>query len=422
MEKRFLKPFRRSGKIDYALYMFKLKPWRYIITFLGAVTFIGSVWQFINNNLVITVKITQTPWALVVGILSLLVAVLPSIIEANRNKEVWKTSTLTFDKEELHTIDLSKAQVNRGYSIRKCVNGFASHSDKEDDFIQENPVEVDIDKKRYRRVIKNILKYVDHPSDILKKNYKSSCLNGSAFFNEEKLCLVNDFFSEKRRVCCAKGDYYSGYLTNRIWLGRVENNVTNCSKDVLNKSMKPIRDGVLKDLGDTCLNNQIGGSTLAITSDNYLVVGHQNRRVQVNAGKMNSSGSGSADWADYHKGDSLQDCVRRTMERELCEEICVSNNDIVKTFVLGYFRWLDMGGQPQFVGVTKLNCPISKIDLNVEEIGQRVHLARWENVDDALTTIDNLLREKMISVPLEMNLWALKRYLEAGKGAWILTN
>ena len=108
------------------------------------------------------------------------------------------------------------------------------------------------------------------------------------------------------------------------------------------------------------------------------------------------------------------------MERELCEEANIQPKNIVRTEIIGYFRWIDFGGQPEFVGITKLNCMLSEVDVSNKEIGQRVNLTRWENREDVLDTVDSLLEKPNLAVPLEMNLAALKRYINAGGGDWIL--
>jgi len=46
--------------------------------------------------------------------------------------------------------------------------------------------------------------------------------------------------------------------------------------------------------------------------------------------------------------------LRRAMTRELVEECHIRPDAIEWTTVLGYFRWLDKGAKPEYVGVTKL--------------------------------------------------------------------
>ena len=417
--KRIGSNIRRSGRLDYLVYMFRLNKFANVARLIGTVGGIWSVYGFIRDNLTITIQITSgTP---LIGLaVSFLLLIGPNIIDACSTKSMQVQYTPVFDPQVLSEVHLSKSQEKQGYMIRVCVNGRASYSEEVDRYLQEQPVAIDIDSKRPQRLFKDIRKHVEHPDELLRNNYKLSRLKGAAFFNESKLCLINDFFMDNGRVTCAKGDYYSGYLTNRLWYGCVENNETGATTAILDDDLKPVKGNELKDLGATRLNNQIGGSTLAVTADNYLVISYQNRRVQINAGKINSSGSGSADWSDYRDGDTLQDVVKRTMERELCEEANIQPKNIVRTEIIGYFRWIDFGGQPEFVGITKLNCMLSEVDVSNKEIGQRVNLTRWENREDVLDTVDSLLEKPNLAVPLEMNLAALKRYINAGGGDWIL--
>lgn len=116
-------------------------------------------------------------------------------------------------------------------------------------------------------------------------------------------------------------------------------------------------------------SNQVGASTLAITSDDYLVVVEQGHRSVMAKSKLVSSGSGSADWKDIGELTDLQQLVKRFAARELIEECGLGVKDIAWLRIVGYGRLLERGGLPQFFCVAKLNCPIEKIRTTRSERG-----------------------------------------------------
>lgn len=107
--------------------------------------------------------------------------------------------------------------------------------------------------------------------------------------------------------------------------------------------------------------NQAGASTIAVTSDDYLVITEQGPRSNIATGMLASSGSGSADWDDVDGCHDLQHFVLGFAGRELAEECGLSASDIAWLKIIGYGRLLDRGGLPQFFCLARLRCPFSKI-------------------------------------------------------------
>lgn len=115
--------------------------------------------------------------------------------------------------------------------------------------------------------------------------------------------------------------------------------------------------GHLKTLAESTLADCVGISTIAVTSDGALVTVRQTRRNIASALLLAPSGSGSLDPRDLADGGSgiLQDIVRRAMERELCEETGIRPDEIRRTRVTGFARWLERGAKPEFLGLTELS-------------------------------------------------------------------
>lgn len=112
--------------------------------------------------------------------------------------------------------------------------------------------------------------------------------------------------------------------------------------------------GDFRRLGSSELNNDIGVSTLAVTTDDHLVVTLQGTRSGVSAGRLAPSGSGGLEPRDHPESSVLQDFVCRGAERELREETGIPAAAVGRSAVIGYGRWLDRGGKPEFFCVTAL--------------------------------------------------------------------
>ncbi|MDU0313822.1 hypothetical protein RKE38_08990 [Phycicoccus sp. M110.8] len=104
------------------------------------------------------------------------------------------------------------------------------------------------------------------------------------------------------------------------------------------------------------LANVIGVSTVAVTSDGWLLLAEQSRANTASADLLAPSGSGSLEPRDLREesGVGLADLVTRGATREMREETGVPAHQIGDTSVVGYGRWLDRGGKPEFFCVTQL--------------------------------------------------------------------
>lgn len=125
----------------------------------------------------------------------------------------------------------------------------------------------------------------------------------------------------------------------------------------------------------TC-GNQVGITTLAVTSDGAVLFFRQGNKQAIAAGEVVASGSGSVNYSDLACASDPNDfssVIRFAMARELLEEAKErgqrglpinpwKNADPKKvrelslqTRVTGFFRWVNRAGKPEFVGVTRLS-------------------------------------------------------------------
>lgn len=222
-------------------------------------------------------------------------------------------------------------------------------------------------------------------------------------------------------VTCHKGTYYDTFLTNIIngkqLRSNQDNSIIASAEDYL-----PIKfndnEIFMKDITSSLVNNEIGISTIAITSDNYLVIWTQNRAAQSSNGLLVPTGSGSCDWSDK-VGDNFSETIKSAMKRELWEEsgaksLCRQYEDIGETIILGYFRWIAKSGKPEFVGLTRVKSDlISFCEDRREVFGRQEYYI--SNIDDIKKVIEMIRENDNISVPLSMNLLCLEKYYEKNR-------
>jgi hypothetical protein len=186
------------------------------------------------------------------------------------------------------------------------------------------------------------------------------------------------------------------------------------------------RSDRLMPLAQSELANAVGVSTVAITTDGHLLLTLQAAGSSASAERWAPSGSGSLEPQDLAGRPVLQAAVAVGMERELREECGLLTEDVGWTRLVGYGRWLDRGGKPEFFAVTALTVPLatalSRRSSHLDErlwtqsvAGVAVDLTgqgdpgepvRWQDV----VPDPRRLRGSM-SVPLEATLVALARAL-----------
>jgi hypothetical protein len=118
----------------------------------------------------------------------------------------------------------------------------------------------------------------------------------------------------------------------------------------------------VRPLTNSELANVIGVSTIAITRDRQLVTGIQTTANMSSGGLRAPAGSGSVDEGDLSGSTTLRELVVKAMERELSEEVNLHGVG-VSSQITGYFRWLEKGAKPEFVGITALDTTAREVRL-----------------------------------------------------------
>lgn len=203
-----------------------------------------------------------------------------------------------------------------------------------------------------------------HAYDVLRQTASSpNIFNGRVVRQDED--LTSAILSSGGSIGMRKTDYFALKCTNYLLNWRVFRKGTN---ELLLDGGSLISDaGRLRSMAESELANSICASTLAFTSDGKAILILQSAIAESSNGRLAPSGSGSVDLRDvrgirwHRRRKLLTSVVRDAMERELCEEAHVRKDEIDWTEVIGYYRWLNMGGKPEYSGITQLN--VSSVEL-----------------------------------------------------------
>ncbi|WP_373899160.1 hypothetical protein ACER0A_002855 [Haloimpatiens sp. FM7315] len=324
------------------------------------------------------------------------------------------------DVKYLNKNDLDFENIN----VDKIHGFYAMRSIRLNKYLWDNSMKLEIDNNKREKVKKFILKNKEIVAPFFQYKYYKSRKNDQYFFNENKLCMANDMCCDQDTVRCYKSSYYNSFLTNEICmvvLKRIEDatviydasNFYPCEYNLRYKTY------CVQPIAKSEMNNHIGVSTLAITKDNYIVLRMQNDKSQQNKEKFVPTGSGSCNWSD-RKIKSFTNTIEYAMKRELWEEngdkkISPNADKVGETKILGFFRWLERGGKPEFVGITKLNCNLDAMEIDTDELKNisnsiDMDALNIDNIKDIPEIISDIRNYDNISVPLYMCLDALEIY------------
>lgn len=183
-------------------------------------------------------------------------------------------------------------------------------------------------------------------------------------FNGPNVGLISDMTETSLRdgndLAVRRGDFYSALCSNELtgW-------VMTDRGDRFDFPARYLLDtqGAWLPLSTSQLNNGIGVSILAVTTDDKLVVTLQSARSQTSAGLWAPSGSGALEPRDITATTQkrLIEVVTKAATRELEEETRVPAKALLGCELIGYGRWLDRGGKPEFFCVTALNVHSSEM-------------------------------------------------------------
>jgi hypothetical protein len=345
-------------------------------------------------------------------------------------------------------------KVPPSYSLKAMGDGAVARSDAVDSWIQTKPViPLEIQGTNTEdRILKYNETHLLEAFDYLVKRLQGS---GKRFFNDRKVSLrtelnVDQLTQPGRMVTLGKTSYIASALTNDACVNRLvreKSSPETIYADLTEMYPLTIRNGDahLLSLDDSQLSNHMGASTIALFRQTngtcVVVLPEQGAKAARSAGLLAPTGSGSLDWADVSHSSSkdLLALITRGANRELFEEQGILGlgrkgsplDELLKlhrvdTYVLGYFRWLNFGGLPQFC------CMSTLWDVNVEdlrpderELGPYASSGGHPYQKRAITSVEDLgaycgdllTKPERLSVPLAVNLTLVKGLIgDAAKG------
>lgn len=268
-------------------------------------------------------------------------------------------------------------------------------------------------------------------------------LKGKSYvFNDRKVRLNSDILLNneqiKMPIKLQKTSYFNGLASNEmsyIQLSvRTTSDLKNTATEIyngLNLFLDRISDKTfqIQPLSSSSCSNHVGISTMAITTDQVVIITGQSRNNIQSRRLLAPSGSGSIDWNDAVKHKDLFTTLITAAERELCEECGINPKDVqMKTKVIGFARVLSRGGKPEFFCITEIFQTSAEIEQNHSD--QEHIFTSFNHADQLYKKIslepDLVIQsvqefctnyKKNISASLSLNLRFMAEYLHEGNSA-----
>lgn len=223
----------------------------------------------------------------------------------------------------------------------------------------DRPVQVVLSTHKKRQTENYIRAYRDILLPFLNGKWHAMRNRGKSFFNERKLCMGSEFTecNGMMTVKVCQGNYFNSYLTNFIYTRKLFHQSGLDLDAPANAADYPIRK-----IEKSVMSDHIGISTLALSSDGYVLILRQNDKTIMQANRLTPSGSGSINYEDFRQDADFRETLRTAVERELREESGLKPEQIAHTEVIGFYRDLERGGKPEFCCLTHLRADLSQIE------------------------------------------------------------
>ena len=194
---------------------------------------------------------------------------------------------------------------------------------------------------------------------------------------DSKIRIASDVTGGAGAVQLQRTDYLSSVMTDQIRWSKI------CSEKLRPETAQPeeilwngastfveetVDEAVLKPFPNSGVSNQLGASTLAVSSDGHLMVVAQNKKSNEAANQLAPSGSGSLDWVDISRSNArdLLKLVRFGGKRELIEECALDGSGGAMVIdcdvmVTGFTRMVHRAGKPEFFCVGTIRATAAEI-------------------------------------------------------------
>jgi|JI6StandDraft_1071083.scaffolds.fasta_scaffold02959_19 hypothetical protein len=220
------------------------------------------------------------------------------------------------------------------------------------------------------------------------------------FRNDQKIRLCSDILLDlgsNSSIELQKTDYLSSCCTNDIAFQKIDVRLTGLEHPNEVRT-RELYDGTeyfltntrnaatFRRFADSKCSNQIGVSSLALTSDGYLLLVDQLPGGLQSVDKIAPSGSGSLDWTDIPSswdGTNFWSWLADASCRELREELGLCSDKLpskfhrqhpdkvawmkslkIRTAPIGFGGFLHRSGKPDFFFLSKLSCTLDEVRVN----------------------------------------------------------
>lgn len=329
----FLKTFQSNGALFICLLFFCV----------GTISLILNIIR--TNNICLSVTIVS------ISVLSALVTLVFKCCEYRKEeKNLYHVDHLEYKIQTLNKISKQYVTPQNGYCLHfidKTSEAYL-HSESVDKTLRNPSTSITLINNKDKYILPIEL------TPLVPFALKNKLNSNHIFYNGTKVRLMTELTQNTSEVVIQKTDYFSTFCTNDLVYLKIR------SRRSLNKRfyghllLFNERDE-LSSLDESILSNNIGVSTLAITSDNYLIVGLQGERNTIGANHYVPTASGSSDYHDSKGQKTLHGLLTFAMEREFREEYNLPSSAKIDTKIVGYLRLLKRGGKPDFFGISTIN-------------------------------------------------------------------
>ncbi|MCU7812207.1 MAG: hypothetical protein KZQ77_13355 [Candidatus Thiodiazotropha sp. (ex Notomyrtea botanica)] len=195
--------------------------------------------------------------------------------------------------------------------------------------------------------------------------------------NENKFSMSPCFDDSITDISLAKVGYFDALVTNEAYRSTIREKLKSSEQYTdLNIDLRmyfpyemiyeeDIERVMLSEMPIESVANHVGITTLVLSKDNYPIIFEQKKDMDQLPGKISLAGSGSADYRDIKDSgaEEFLDVIKYSMAREFFEEgkqnkLLKRKRNVIRsiandTIILGYFRWVDRCGKPEFIGATR---------------------------------------------------------------------
>lgn len=297
-------------------------------------------------------------------------------------------------------------------------------SPKINTYLRTHPLTIKLSLAKINHINKYIQTHREILLQYLNHYFFSSLHDNRKFTNDRKLCLSRDLSLNSNSATCHIGGYYDSFVTNQVsgttLVIKDKVHTTITTEHIFPSHEGPDGNRYLHDISSSQMNDHLGCSTLAFTSDNYLLIWVQGSINQFSRDLIIPTGSGSANISDIVNHD-LQRTIIKTMERELAEETLCSipkEQSTRKTMILGFYRWVTRGGKPEFTGLTKLSGTADQYSPDPKETRTERSASlkfKVETIHDLPRVLNQIRAKNHLSTPLYMCLYQLEEMYNTQK-------